>query len=275
MKDLEKVHKNERRDRTIVTVGDIRVGIDCLIVAGPCAVESDKQIITIAKEVKKAGANLLRGNIYKPRTSPYSFSGVQAKGLRYLNEVKLQTGLPIVTEVLDIRDIEKVIEYCDVIQVGSRNMQNYSLLREVGKIDKPVILKRGFMATIHEWLCSAEYILLEGNKNIILCERGIRTFETYTRNTLDLSSVAALKELTHLPVISDPSHGTGKRGLILPLCLSSIMAGSDGVMMEVHTDPNMSVSDANQTISLEKFYDVADKVKKTWEFRQSISNCLI
>lgn len=270
MKDLKKVTRSQGKDRTIIKIGNVEVGTDSIIIAGPCAVESEHQIVTIAKQVKNAGANLLRGNIFKPRTSPYSFSGVQTEGFKYLKEAKLQTGLPIVTEVIDLRDIEKVIEYSDVIQVGARNMQNYPLLRELGKIDKPILLKRGMMATIYEWLCCAEYICLEGNENVILCERGIRTFETYTRNTLDISSISALKEITHLPVISDPSHGSGKRELILPLCLSSIMAGCDGVMIEVHENPDASMSDASQTISLEEFRNITDKIRKTWEYRKTL-----
>jgi 3-deoxy-7-phosphoheptulonate synthase len=234
-------------------VGDVKIGEDFVVIAGPCAVESEKQTIETAIGVKKGGANMLRGGAFKPRTSPYDFQGLGLKGLKILEMAKKETGLPIVTEVTDPRDVSWISEYADVLQIGARNMQNFSLLKEVGKSGKPVLLKRGMYATLQEWLNCAEYILSEGNPDVILCERGIRTFETYTRNTLDLSIVPSVKELTHLPIITDPSHSTGKVSLIGPMCLSSIAAGADGFTVEVHCNPCEALCDAAQALTPELF----------------------
>ena len=242
---------------------------DFTLIAGPCAVESEDQIVEIAKFAKAYGANILRGGIYKPRTYPYSFQGVKEKGFRYLATAKKETGLPVVSEIVDINDLEKMYPYCDMFQIGTRNAQNYALLKEVGRTEKPVLLKRGFASTIYEWLGCAEYILMEGNQNLVLCERGIRTFENYTRNTMDLSAISALKTLSHVPVIADPSHGTGRSELVYPMSMSSIMAGCDGLMLEIHLVPERSVCDANQTISLEAFRKLAGDAVKLWKFKQN------
>jgi phospho-2-dehydro-3-deoxyheptonate aldolase len=271
MFDLELVKKREDLEATIVQVADCNIGKEFVLIAGPCAVESEKQIMEIAKYAKDYGANLLRGGIFKPRTSPYSFQGVGIEGVEYLKTAKAETGLSIVCEILDVRDLDQMYQFCDVFQIGARNMQNFSLLKELGKTDKPIILKRGIAATVSEWLSSAEYILLEGNTKVILCERGIRTYESYTRNTLDLSSLAVLKELTHLPVIVDPSHATGRRELIYPMSLSSVMAGCDGLMIEMHTNPDLALSDSAQTIHVEAFKKLAADVKATWYFKK---NCI-
>ena len=235
--------------RTVVPVGEVRVGEGFTVIAGPCSVESEEQTLTIARAVKAAGAQMLRGGVFKPRTSPYAFQGLGLRGLKILEMAREETGLPIVTEVLDTRDVSWVCEYADVLQVGARNMQNFSLLKEVGKAAKPVLLKRGMNSTLEEWLSCAEYILKEGNPNVILCERGIRTFETYTRNTLDLSAVPAAKELTHLPVIVDPSHGTGKLSLIPPMALAAVACGADGLIVEVHSNPEDALSDKDQALT--------------------------
>jgi len=246
--------------RTLVPVGSLQVGRDFLLAAGPCAVESERQTIITAQRVREAGANMLRGGAFKPRTSPYSFQGLGIKGLQILAKAREETGLPVVTEVVDPRDAGWVSEYADVIQIGARNMQNFSLLKEAGKIGKPVLLKRGMHSTLDEWLNCAEYILAEGNPNVILCERGIRTFETYTRNTLDLSMVPSVRELSHLPVIVDPSHGTGRLGLIEAMSLAGVAAGADGLIIEVHYNPAEAVSDKDQTLSTEQFVSTARKI---------------
>lgn len=237
MQQLPKIQKKDKVHTTQIPVGGIVIGADFLVIAGPCAVESREQIMQAASSVKAAGANMLRGGAYKPRSSPYSFQGLGQEGLQYLKEAGQAAGLPVITEVLDPRDVGLVSEYADVLQIGSRNMQNFPLLVEVGQTQKPVMLKRGLCATLEEWLASAEYIMKEGNPNVFLCERGIRSFETYTRNTLDVSAIAAIKELTHLPVVADPSHATGRIELVPPMALSSIMAGCDGLMVEVHPSP--------------------------------------
>jgi 3-deoxy-7-phosphoheptulonate synthase len=252
--------ENNKRKRTIVTVGNVQVGKDFTLIAGPCSVESEKQTIITAHKVKEAGANMLRGGAFKPRTSPYSFQGLGMKGLKILEKAKKETGLPIVTEVLDPRDASWISEFVDVLQVGARNMQNFSLLKEVGKIGKPVLLKRGMYSTLSEWMNCAEYILAEGNSNVILCERGIRTFETYTRNTLDLSMVPCVKEVTHLPVIVDPSHGTGRLNLIEPMSLAAVAAGADGLIIEVHYNPAEALSDKDQSMPPEMFEKTTKKI---------------
>lgn len=261
-----KLVKKEYKNKTSFKIGDINIGQDFLMIAGPCSVENEEQIVQTALAVKKSGANMLRGGAYKPRTSPYDFQGLGRKGLEYLKKASEVTGLPIVTEVIDTRDVFLVGEYADMLQIGARNMQNFSLLQEVGKANIPVMLKRGMHSTIEEWLNCAEYILKEGNENVILCERGIRTIETYTRNTLDLSAVSALKELTHLPVIVDPSHGTGVVSLLEPMCLSSIAAGADGLMLEVHIRPKEAMCDAKQALSPEQFDKIMKKVSKLNKF---------
>ncbi|MEN6413248.1 MAG: 3-deoxy-7-phosphoheptulonate synthase [Veillonellales bacterium] len=239
---------------TIVDVGGIKVGGDHLaVMAGPCAVESREQLLAAASVVKEGGAQFLRGGAYKPRTSPYDFQGMEEKGLELLAEAGQKTGLKIVTEVTDIQAVKVVCDYADMLQIGARNMQNFQLLKAVGKINKPVLLKRGLSATINEWLNAAEYILSEGNYNVVLCERGIRTFENYTRNTLDLSAVAAVKQISHLPVIVDPSHGTGLWRLVQPMARAAIAAGADGLMIEVHPNPAEALSDGKQSLTPEHF----------------------
>ena len=262
--------ENGEQRKTEIKIGNVTVGKDFLVIAGSCSVESEEQIMITAKAVKAAGANMLRGGAYKPRTSPYSFQGLGRIGLQYLSKAGMETGLPIITEVVDTRDVYLISEYADVLQIGARNMQNYSLLVEVGKIRKPVLLKKGMNATIEEWLNCAEYIMKAGNPNVILCERGIRTVETYTRNTLDLSAVALTKELTHLPVIVDPSHATGRVDLIPTMTLSAIMAGCDGLMIEVHPSPRQALSDNDQQLTPEQFSDLMVDVRETLVFRDRL-----
>ena len=245
---------------TIVDVNGIKVGGDNFqVIAGPCSVETEKQIIEVATAVKKAGATILRGGAFKPRTSPYSFQGLRETGIELLLKAKQETGMPIVTEIMSVRHLD-LFRDVDVIQVGARDMQNFELLKEVGKTKKPVLLKRGLCNTIEEWLMSAEYIMSEGTKDIILCERGIRTFEPYTRNTLDLSAIPLLKELTHLPVIVDPSHASGLSRLVRPLSLASVGAGADGLMIEVHNDPQKALCDGAQSIKPDEFSEIVKNI---------------
>jgi len=246
--------------RTVISAGDVRFGEDFVVIAGPCSVESEEQTIKTAQEVKAAGANMLRGGAFKPRTSPYDFQGLGLQGLKILEKARQATGLPIVTEVTDPRDVSWVSEYADVLQIGTRNMQNFSLLKEVGKLDKPVLLKRGMYSTLKEWLNCAEYILAAGNPNVILCERGIRTFETYTRNTLDLSIVPSVKETSHLPIIVDPSHGTGRLSIIESMSLAAMAAGADGIMVEVHCRPGEAMCDKDQAMSPDMFGTLMKKL---------------
>jgi 3-deoxy-7-phosphoheptulonate synthase len=262
----------ERGHRTVVTVGSVRVGEDFVVIAGPCSVESEEQLIKTARKVKEAGGNMLRGGAFKPRTSPYDFQGLGLKGLKILEKAKKETGLPVVTEVTDPRDVSWVCEYADVLQIGTRNMQNYTLLKEVGKVDKPVLLKRGMYSTLKEWLNCAEYILAEGNRNVILCERGIRTFETYTRNTLDLGIVPSVKEVSHLPIIVDPSHGTGRLSIIEPMSLAAMAAGADGVMIEVHHNPSEALCDKDQAMSPDMFAGVMRKLELLGSYMKEINN---
>lgn len=245
--------------KTIVQVGNVCLGRDFVIIAGPCSVESEDQTLKIARAVKAAGASMLRGGAFKPRTSPYSFQGLGLKGVKILEKAKKETGLPVVSEVLDPRDVGWMCEYIDVLQIGARNMQNYSLLKEVGKTRNPVLLKRGMNSTLYEWLNCAEYILREGNPNIILCERGIRTFENYCRNTLDISAVPALKELTHLPIIVDPAHAAGRASLIPSLSLAAVASGADGLLLEVHHNPAKALCDKAQALTPEIFSSLAKK----------------
>lgn len=242
-----------KKQRTIIEVGDLMIGEKPVVIAGPCSVENMRQMARIAGFVKERGAHILRGGAFKPRTSPYSFQGLGVEGLKILKKVSKRFEIPVVTELMDTKDLKKVSRHCDIIQIGSRNMQNFSLLKAVGKAENPVMLKRGMNATIDEWLNAAEYIMLGGNENVILCERGIRTFETKTRNTLDLSAVPILKGLTHLPVIVDPSHGTGKKSLVIPMSKASFAAGADGIMVEVHNCPESAKSDGDQSLTLKEF----------------------
>jgi 3-deoxy-7-phosphoheptulonate synthase len=242
---------------TVIRVLDAVIGDGTLtMMAGPCSVESRDQLFETAEAVKEAGATVLRGGAFKPRTSPYAFQGLGVEALRYLAEARERTGLPVITEVMEPSQVDIVAEYADILQIGTRNMQNYSLLRDVGRVARPVMLKRGYGATVEEWLMAAEYIVSSGNPNVILCERGIRTFETYTRNTLDLAAVPLLHHLTHLPVIVDPSHATGKRWLVKPLAIGGVAVGADGVMVEVHPTPEDALSDAEQQLTLEQFRDL-------------------
>lgn len=246
---------------TIVDVSGVKVGGgSAVVMAGPCAVESETQIMTTAIAVKKAGAHMLRGGAFKPRSSPYSFRGMGEEALKLMAKARTETGLPIVTEVMTPTDVALVAEYADLLQIGARNMQNYQLLEEVGRSQRPVLLKRGLSATFEEWMLSAEYIMNQGNNNVILCERGIRTFETATRNTLDLNAVALAKKRTHLPIIVDPSHGTGKWYLVQPLALAGLAAGADGLMIEVHPDPDKATSDGPQSLTLERFAELMPKI---------------
>ncbi|HHV15284.1 MAG TPA: 3-deoxy-7-phosphoheptulonate synthase [Gelria sp.] len=243
--------------------GSVYIGEgNCTVIAGPCSVESRDSYLEIAGLIKDMGAHILRGGAYKPRTSPYSFSGLGEEGLKILKEARELTGLPVVTEVLDVRDMEKVVYYSDIIQIGSRNMQNFTLLKEAGQIQRPVVLKRGFAATIEEWLLACEYILAAGNQEVILCERGIRTFEVMTRNTVDIGAVALVKELSHLPVIVDPSHATGRRSLVAPVARAAIAAGADGLMIEVHQNPEFALSDGPQSITPAAFVTLSGELRK-------------
>ena len=245
----------------IVEIGDVKVGGgNFVMIAGPCSVESKEQIISVAKAVKAAGASMLRGGAFKPRTSPYDFAGLRALGLEYLKAARQETGLPIVTELMNIMDLP-LFEDVDVIQVGARNMQNFDLLRELGNIDKPILLKRGLANTLKELLMSAEYIMASGNEKVILCERGIRTFSDYTRNTLDLSAVPMLHQLTHLPIIVDPSHATGISKLVPPMALAATACGADGLIIEVHNDPIHALCDGAQSIRPDEFAELADKIR--------------
>lgn len=243
-----------RKSGTEVQVGDVPFGgKDVIVIAGPCAVESREQMTIIADAVIASGASVIRGGAFKPRTSPYSFKGLGKEGLQILSEVRTRTGCPVVTEVLSPSDVEMVCTYTDMLQIGARNMQNYTLLEAVGKATKPVLLKRGLMSTIEELLLAAEHILAAGNPNIILCERGIRSFDHYTRNTLDIAAIPVLKQLSHLPVLVDPSHATGRRDLVIPVALAAIAAGADGLIVEVHHDPDHALSDGAQSLTLDQF----------------------
>jgi 3-deoxy-7-phosphoheptulonate synthase len=239
---------------TTIKVGDVTIGGKSIIfMAGPCAVESEEQVLETARAVKAAGAHILRGGAFKPSTSPYSFRGLGEDGLKLLAQAREETGMPIITEVMAPHDVELVSRYTDILQIGTRNMQNFILLDEAGKSEKPVLLKRGLSATIQEWLLSAEYILAQGNRKLMLCERGIRTFETYTRNTMDLSAIPVIKRLSHLPVIADPSHGTGKWYLVNPIAMAAVAAGADGLIIEVHPSPDTALKDGAQSLNFDNF----------------------
>ncbi|MBQ4579334.1 MAG: 3-deoxy-7-phosphoheptulonate synthase [Clostridia bacterium] len=257
----KKANRKFHPEDSVIDCGGVKVGGGLFqIIAGPCSVETEEQIITVAKAVKEAGATLLRGGAFKPRTSPYAFQGLHGDGLRLLKLAKQETGLPIVTEIMDAAHLD-LFEDVDVIQVGARNMQNFELLKVLGRTNKPILLKRGLANTIQEWLMSAEYIMAGGNDQVILCERGIRTYETATRNTLDLSSVPVLKEKTHLPVLIDPSHATGVAKLVKPMAMAATACGADGLMIEVHNDPKNALCDGAQSITPEQFADVVRRVK--------------
>ncbi len=250
---------------TIVEVGNVKIGGGYFaMIAGPCSVESEDQIIEVARAVKASGAHILRGGAFKPRTSPYAFQGMKGEGIRLLLEAKQEVGLPIITEIMNINDFP-LFDQVDIIQVGARNMQNFDLLKELGKTDKPVLLKRGLANTFQELLMSAEYIMSEGNENVILCERGIRTFETYTRNTLDISAVSVLHELSHLPVVVDPSHATGKATLVPPMAVAAAAAGADGLMIEVHNNPICALCDGAQSLTPHQFDELAHRVRRVRE----------
>jgi 3-deoxy-7-phosphoheptulonate synthase len=262
LKPFKLASREFRPEKTVISINGQEIGgMRIAVMAGPCAVENKTLMIDIAREVRNAGANFIRGGAFKPRTSPYAFQGLEEEGLKYLAEAREHTGLPIVTEVMDPRDIELIAKYADVLQIGARNMQNFRLLKEVGMYKKPVLLKRGISATIKEWLMSAEYIMSGGNHEVILCERGIRTYETATRNTLDLSAVPVLKQMTHLPVVVDPSHAVGKWDLVAPMAKAAIAAGADGLIIEVHSNPEEALCDGEQSLKPRSFKQLMDEMR--------------
>lgn len=256
LKPYKIVGRDFHPHKTVIKVEDVEIGGDQVVVmAGPCCVENEQQILVTARSCKKAGASILRGGAFKPSTSPYSFHGLGEDGLKLLDEARAETGMPVITEIMDVRDVELVSRYADILQIGTRNMSNFGLLTELGMLRKPVMLKRGMSSTIEEWLQAAEYIASRGNYEIILCERGIRTFETLTRNTFDINAIPAVSELSHLPVIADPSHGTGRWNFVSPVSKAAIAAGADGLMIEVHPDPQQALKDGPQSLKLETFAD--------------------
>jgi 3-deoxy-7-phosphoheptulonate synthase len=261
LKPYKLASRDFKKADTVIQVDELQIGGKKVhVAAGPCAVENRVTLLDIAEKIKAAGATFLRGGAFKPRTSPYSFQGLGIEGLKYLKEAKERTGLPVISEIMDPRDIDVMIDYVDILQIGTRNMQNFKLLMEVGSVNKTVLLKRGMSATIKELLMAAEYILSRGNEKVILCERGIRTFETATRNTLDLSAVPLLKSLSHLPVAVDPSHGVGKRDLVEPMAVAAVAAGADMLLIEVHTNPEEALSDGEQSLTPEQFKDMMEKI---------------
>jgi len=267
VQDFKLASRDYKKEDTIIQVGDVEIGgNDFVMIAGPCAVESEAQLMTTAYEVKNSGANILRGGAYKPRTSPHSFQGLGEEGLILLAKTREEINIPIITEVMDTRDVKLVEKYADILQIGTRNMQNFSLLKEVGCTQKPVLLKRGMMATIYDFLLSAEYILNEGNENVILCERGIRTFESLTRNTLDLSAIPIIKKLSHLPIIVDPSHSTGRRDLVKPMTKAAIAAGAHGAMIEVHIERDKALCDGNQSLTPQDFLNLMQEIQPLIKF---------
>lgn len=270
VKRIQEPYKNANRkfhpENTVIKIGEAEFGAgDCPIIAGPCSVESEEQIIMVAKAVKQAGAKLLRGGAFKPRTSPYAFQGMRGDGIKLLLEAKKETGLPIVSEIMDISQLT-LFDEVDVLQVGARNMQNFELLKELGRLDKPVLLKRGLANTLQEWIMSAEYVMAGGNQKVILCERGIRTFETATRNTLDLSAIPMLKGMTHLPIIVDPSHACGIAKMVKPMSMAAAVCGADGLIIEVHNDPAHAKCDGPQSLTPSAFADVAKAVRELVPF---------
>ena len=263
LKPYKLASRETHPDDTVVTANDRACGGGMFaLIAGPCSVESEEQYVTAAKQAKEAGASMLRGGAYKPRTSPYSFQGLGEEGLKIMATARQETGLPIVTELMDPRDVETVLKYADVIQIGTRNMQNFLLLSEVGKVERPVLLKRGMSAKVEELLMAAEYILKEGNADVILCERGIRTFETSTRFTLDLAAIPVIKSQSHLPVVVDPSHAAGKSDLVLPMSLAAVAAGADGLLVEMHPDPELALCDGSQSIPMADFGAYVAEVRR-------------
>lgn len=266
----KKANRKFHPEDSIIEVGNIKIGGGSFqVIGGPCSIESKEQMIEVAEKVKEAGAGLLRGGAFKPRTSPYSFQGLHGGGLNLLLEAKKATGLPVVTEIMDASHLP-LFEDVDLIQVGTRNMQNFELLKELGKVDKPILLKRGMASTIEEWLMSAEYIMAGGNEKVILCERGIRTYETAMRNTLDLSAIPMIKKKSHLPVLVDPSHATGIREMVEPMSLAAVAAGADGLMIEVHNDPAKALCDGPQSLTPESFSELMNKIMRTKEFFQTL-----
>ncbi len=255
------VSRDNHPQNTVIKLGTAQIGKGTTIIAGPCAVENRETMLKLASSLSSLGVHILRGGAYKPRTSPYSFDGLGKEGLEILAEAKKYSGLPIITELTDIRHIDLLCAYADIIQVGSRNMQNFSLLKELGRVNHPVMLKRGLSATLEEWLLAAEYIMAEGNPNVILCERGIRSFDSYTRNTFDINAVPAIKNLSHLPLIADPSHGTGRRELVAPVAKAALAAGADGIMVEVHPQPAQALSDGQQSLTLDEMGQMMAQMK--------------
>lgn len=261
-KPYQLVSRDWKQENTVISVNGVNIGEDLLMIAGPCAVENEEQIFTISEYLSKLNIKFLRGGAYKPRTSPYSFQGLKTEGLSLMRKAADKYNMAVVSEIMSTDKLDELCEYADILQVGTRNMQNYPLLRALGKINKPVLLKRGMSSTIEEWLLAAEYILVGGNEKVILCERGIRTFETATRNTLDLSAVALIKQLSHLPVIVDPSQATGIRELVTPMSLASIAAGADGLIVEVHNQPKEALSDGEQSLYLDQLKDLLTSLQK-------------
>ena len=274
LKPYKLASRESREENTVISVGGVDIGGSrFVVIAGPCAVESEEQMMESAYIVKKGGAHFLRGGAFKPRTSPYSFQGMEEEGLKLLVKARENTGLPIVTEVINPADVDLVEAYADIMQIGARNIQNFPLLKKVGHSKKPVLLKRGMMTTIEELLMSAEYILSSGNSQVILCERGIRTFETATRNTLDISAVPVLKDLTHLPVIVDPSHASGNWKYVIPLSRTALVVGADGILVEVHPEPEKAVSDGNQSLKPEKFYQLMEELTVLENVMKKMHRC--
>ncbi len=258
----KRASREAKHENTVVTVGDVEIGgPELTVMAGPCVIESEEQLISTARAVKEAGARILRGGAFKPRSSPYSFRGMGEEGLKLLKMASRETGMPIVTEVMGTEDVDLVARYADILQVGTRNAQNFPLLDEMGKVGKPVLLKRGFAGTYEDWLLAAEYVMAGGNQDVILCERGIRTFETYTRNTLDIAAIPVIHNLSHLPVIADPSHGTGRWELVVPMAMAAVAAGADGLLIEVHPNPDKALSDGAQSLTPENFQKLMDGVQ--------------
>jgi len=277
MKPFQLAARENKKEDTIIQVtgpgSSVKIGEGyCTIIAGPCAVENRDDYIELAQFLAHSGAHLLRGGLFKPRTSPYSFRGLGKEGLDILKEARLATGLPVITEVMDVRDLDYLVGEVDILQVGSRNMQNYALLDQLGQINTPILLKRGLAATIEEWLLAAEYILARGNGQVILCERGIRTFEPYTRNTVDIGAVALVKNLSHLPVLVDPSHATGKWDMVIPVAKAAIAAGADGVMVEVHQNPDYALSDGKQSLTPDNFRKMLKQVTDIAKLEGKIMN---
>jgi 3-deoxy-7-phosphoheptulonate synthase len=270
LKPYKLASREFKEENTVISVGDVKIGgSEFIVMAGPCSIESEAQLMESAYIVKKGGAHILRGGAFKPRTSPYSFQGLEVEGLKLLEKVRQKTGLPVVTEVMNTTDVDLVEEYADIIQIGARNIQNFPLLKKVGQSRKPIVLKRGIMTTIEELLMSAEYILSAGNDKVILCERGIRTFETATRNTLDISAVPVLKELTHLPIIVDPSHAAGHWKYVIPLARAARVVGADGLLVEVHPEPEKALSDGIQSLKPVKFYQLMEQLRGFEKFMKT------